>query len=239
MQIAESLNPRYITPRVAVYGSAFALLIGVGGWFFAQHEAEALGWMQDNQQWLRDYMDAHPLWGAVAFTLVFALVLGLYIPGGIVMMLLIGAIFPFWTANAVANLGNLMGATIGFFLSRYLLRDEVQCCYGHRLTRINRGIERHGWLYLIVLRIAPVLPSPVINLLMGLTPMRAFTYIWATLLGRIPMTALYVNIGAELGEIESLSDLLSLELLASLFLVGALMVGGHYLLTRCEEEGDA
>lgn len=236
MQITETFDSSHLSARTVFYGVVLALLIGVGGWVFAMHEAEALGWMQQNREWLQGYMAEHPLWGAVAFTLVFGLVLGFYIPGGIVLMLLVGAIFPFWTANVVANLGNLLGATIGFLLSRHLLRDEVQCCYGHRLTRVNKGIKRNGWLYLIVLRIAPVLPSPVVNLLMGLTPMPPVTYVWATLLGRIPMTALYVNIGAELGGIESLSDLLSIELIVSLVLVAALMVAGHFALTRCEEE---
>jgi uncharacterized membrane protein YdjX (TVP38/TMEM64 family) len=234
MQAETALTQRLLTPRIAAYGVLFALLIAFGAYFFSAYDAPILGWMQDNQQWFQDKILAYPLWGAIGFTLLFALVLGFYIPGGIVLMLMVGAIFPVWEANVIANLGNLLGATIGFFLSRYLLRDEVQSCYGDRLCRVNNGIRKNGWLYLVILRIAPVLPSPVVNLSMGLTPMKTGVYMAATLIGRIPMTALYVNMGAELGEIEHMSELVSLEFLGSLILVGALLLAGHFALQRCE-----
>ncbi|MCH2546907.1 MAG: TVP38/TMEM64 family protein [Alphaproteobacteria bacterium] len=230
------LVQRLINTRIAVYGSVFIALIIVGAYIFSAYENDILGWMQANQEMLKAYMDTHPIWGALAFTIVFALVLGFYIPGGIVMMLMVGAIFPLWEANLIANTGNLLGATIGFIISRHLLRDEVQCCYGNKLQRVNNGIKANGWIYLLILRIAPVLPSPVVNLGMGLTPMRLRTYMLATLVGRLPMTALYVNLGQELSEIEHLSDLLSAEIIGSLILVGALMYGCHFALMRCEQK---
>lgn len=212
-----------------------AALIALGAYLFAVYETQILHWMQDNQQWIRNYMQQHPLWGAVLFTIIFALVLGFYIPGGVVLMLMVGAIFPLWHANIVANLGNLLGATIGFFISRHLLRDEVQACYGEKLARVNKGIQAHGWLYLIILRIAPVLPSPVVNVLMGLTPMTVGTYMTVTLIGRIPMTAFYVNLGAELGEIQRMSDLVTLEIVGTLVLVCLLLLAGHFALQRYEK----
>lgn len=221
-------------PARLFYGAFFVVLAALGGYVFSAYDSEVLAWMQSNQQWLQEQMATSPFWGAVIFTVVFALVLGFYIPGGIVLMLLVGAIFPVWQANFIANFGNLAGAVIGFLLSRHVLRDEVQSCYGHRLQRINDGIRRSGWLYLLVLRIAPVLPSPLVNLGMGLTPMSLPIYAAATLVGRIPMTALYVNLGSELGDIRHLSELLSLEIILSLLLVGALMLAGHYWLRRCE-----
>lgn len=236
MEAQQTFNSGVINPRIAFYGTLFVVLIALGAYAFTVYENAILGWMQSNQQWLHSYMQNNPVWGAFAFTAVFALVLGFYIPGGIVLMLMVGAIFPLWEANLIANTGNLLGATIGFFLSRYLLHDEVQNCYGKRLKRINDGVKANGWLYLLVLRIAPVLPSPVVNLSMGLTPMRPLTYMAATLLGRIPMTALYVNLGAELSEIDNLSDLLSYEIIGSLVLVGFLMLAGHYALQRCEKK---
>jgi len=196
------------------------------------YESQILEWMQQNQQWLRQQVAAAPVMGAIVYMVVFALVLGFYIPGGVVLMLLVGAVFPLWQANVVANLGNLGGAVIGFLLSRHLLRDEVQAYYGSQLEGVNEGIRRHGWVYLIILRIAPVLPAPVVNLGMGMTPMSLPVYAVATLAGRIPMTALYVNLGSEIGEIGRMSDLLSIEIIATLFLVAALMLAGHVLLLR-------
>jgi len=235
MEARQLLTRRFFNPRIAGYGMLFTVLIALGAYVFAAYEREILQWMQDNQEWLRADMRQHPVFGAVVFTLVFALVLGLFIPGGVVLMLMVGAIFPFWQANIIANIGNLIGATIGFLISRYLLHDEVQTCYGDRLHRINKGIQANGWLYLIILRIAPVVPSPVVNLSMGLTPMTVRTYMVATLVGRIPMTTLYVYLGAELGQISRMSELVSLEIIGSIFLVCLLLLAGHFALQRYEK----
>lgn len=225
--------PPVIKPRMAIYLTVIIALLGLGLFAITHYEQAILGWMQENQEWMREFIAAHPVWGAVLYVSVFALFIGFYVPGGIVLLLLAGAIFPMWEANFYANLGNMLGATIGFMLSRYLLRDEVQSCYGHRLAPINEGIRHFGWLYLLILRIAPVLPSPVVNLGMGLTPINLWVYMLVTLLGRIPMTALYVTLGMELGEINALSDLLSFKVIASLIGVGVLMLLGHLALQHC------
>lgn len=211
------------------------MLIALGASLLAVYEIQILHWMQNNQQWLKASMLHHPFLGAAIFTVVFALVLGFYIPGGVVLMLLVGAVFPLWLANLVANTGNLAGATIGFLFARHFLRDEVQSSYGNKLSRINKGIVAHGWLYLLILRLAPVFPSPVVNLSMGLTPMKLRIYMAVTLLGRIPMTGLYVYLGSELGEINRMSELVSLEIIGSLILVCLLLLAGHFILRRHEK----
>lgn len=227
--------PKLMKPKMLMYLGVLGVLIGFGLFAFTHYEQAILGWMQENQEWMRDDIAAHPVLGALAYIAVFALFIGFYVPGGIVLLLLAGAIFPVWEANIYANLGNMLGATIGFLLSRHLFRDEVQNYYGQRLKPINEGIRLHGWLYLLILRIAPVLPSPVINLGMGLTPISLLTYAVVTLIGRIPMTALYVTLGGELGAIEEFSDLLSINVIASLIGVGLLMLGGHLALQRCRK----
>lgn len=227
--------PRLMKPRILIYLGIIGLLIGLGLFAFTHYEQAILGWMQENQEWMREDIAAYPVWGAIAYIMVFTLFIGFYIPGGIVLLLLAGALFPVWEANIYANIGNMLGAAIGFLLSRHLFHDEVQSYYGHKLKPINEGIRLHGWLYLLILRIAPVLPSPVINLGMGLTPISLVTYAVVTLIGRIPMTALYVTLGGELGAIQEFSDLLSFNVLASLFGVGLLMLGGHLALQRCRK----
>lgn len=226
-------HPPFIRWKMLFYLTLLGALIALGTYAFMHYEQAILGWMQENREWMRDDIAARPVLGAVIYTAVFALAIGFYIPGGIVLLLMAGALFPFWEANLYANLGNMIGATIGFLLSRYLLRDEVQQYYGQRLTPINEGIRTHGWLYLLILRIAPVLPSPVINLGMGLTPISTRVYMLVTLLGRIPMTMIYVNLGMELGNIYRLSDLLSAKIIGSLLLVGVLMLAGHLTLQHC------
>lgn len=196
------------------------------------YELEILDWMQTNQARIQEWIHRWPLRGTLVFTCIFALVLGLYIPGGVVLMLLVGAIFPPWHAHVVANLGNLVGATIGFLLARHLLQEAVQENYGHRLHPINEGIRRHGWIYLLILRFAPILPAPLVNLGMGLTPMPLGTYMFVTLIGRIPMTALYVHLGTQLADITRLSDLLSIEIVGALLLISALILAAHYAMRR-------
>lgn len=227
------ITPRFLQPKMVAYLLVLVALFGFGLYAFAHYEQAILGWMQQNQQWLSDDIKANPVSGALIYITVFALAIGFYIPGGVVLLLMAGALFPFWEANLYANIGNMIGATIGFLLSRYLLRDEVQACYGKRLRTVNDGIRQHGWIYLLILRIAPVLPSPVVNLGMGLTPINLWLYMAVTLLGRIPMTALYVNLGMQLSEIDRLSDLLSFNIMATLVAVCVLMLAGHWFLQRC------
>lgn len=226
------MRERILHFRLVFWGIVFALLIGTGGWAVSAYEYEILGWLQANQARIQGWIDIWPLRGMLLVTCILAIVLGLYIPGGVVLMLLVGAIFPQWQANMIANLGNLGGATIGFLLARYLLRDAVQENYGDRLHPINVGIERHGWIYLLILRIAPILPAPLVNLGMGLTPMPLGTYMLVTLIGRIPMTALYVHLGTQLADIAKLSDLLSIEIVGALFLVSAMILAAHYAMCR-------
>lgn len=219
-----------LSPKMAIYLSVLAALAGFGLFAITHYEAVILDWMQRNQEWMQERIATYPVWGAIAYVTVFALTIGFYIPGAIILLLLAGAIFPMWEANFYANLGNMIGATIGFLLSRHLLRDEVQSYYGDRLEPVNEGIRHHGWLYLLIVRIAPVVPSPVVNLGMGLSPINLWVYMMVTLIGRIPMTALYVALGMEIADIDRLSDLLSVQVVASLVAVAGLMLAGHLVL---------
>lgn len=214
------------------YGLALLLLIIAGLYAFTAYDQAILDWLQVNQAWMKEGMLNAPVMGPLIFVVLFALIIGLYVPGGVVLLLLSGALFPPLQANLLANIGNLCGALIGFLLARYLFYRDVQERYGNRLRLVNEGIRRHGGVYLFVLRLAPVVPSPVVNLTMGLTPIAVKTYVVATLLGRIPMTALYVNLGAELGTINTLSDILSTEIIGTLILLCLLMLAGNHFLKR-------
>jgi uncharacterized membrane protein YdjX (TVP38/TMEM64 family) len=120
-----------------------------------------------------------------------------------------GALFGFWPALVVVSFASTIGATLAFWVSRFLLRDSVQARFGDRLRAVNQGIAREGAFYLFSLRLVPIFPFFVINLVMGLTPMRTVTFCWVSQVGMLPGTAVYVNAGTQLGRINSLAGILA------------------------------
>ncbi len=151
---------------------------------------------------------------------IYILVTALSLPGAAVMTLAGAALFGFWPALVVVSFASTIGATLAFLASRFLLHDWVQSRFGQRLKAINRGIEKEGALYLFTLRLVPIFPFFIINLVMGLTPMRALTFYWVSQVGMLAGTAVYVNAGTQLGQIERVSGILSPGLLLSFVLLG-------------------
>jgi pyruvate/2-oxoglutarate dehydrogenase complex dihydrolipoamide dehydrogenase (E3) component/uncharacterized membrane protein YdjX (TVP38/TMEM64 family) len=143
-------------------------------------------------------------------------------PGAAVLTLAGGAIFGLGLGLLVVSFASTIGATLAFMVSRYLLRDLVQGKFGERLAAINTGVERDGAFYLFSLRLVPVFPFFVVNLLMGLTPIRTFTYFWVSQIGMLLGTAVYVNAGTQLAGISSLRDIASPGVLASFAALGLL-----------------
>ncbi len=131
-----------------------------------------------------------------------------------------GALFGFLPALVVVSFASTIGATLAFLVSRFLLRDWVQSKFKKRLKALNAGIEKDGGFYLFTLRLVPIFPFFVINLAMGLTPMRTRTYYWVSQVGMLAGTAVYVNAGTQLGQIETLGGILSPQLLLSFALLG-------------------
>ncbi len=156
------------------------------------------------------------------FFLIYVAVTALSLPGAAILTLISGSIFGLWTGVIVASFASTIGATLAFLLSRTLFQDFVQKRFGDYLKTINEGVERDGSFYLATLRLIPVVPFFVINLVMALTPMRALTFYGVSQLAMFPGTFVYVNAGAELGEITTLSlgGILSPSLLLSFVLLG-------------------
>lgn len=155
-----------------------------------------------------------------AYFVLYVVVTMLSLPGGAVMGLAGGALFGFWPAVLVVSFASTIGATLACALARYLLRDYVQRRFGERLRPINEGVEREGPFYLFTLRLIPLFPFFVVNLVMGLTPMRLGTYYWVSQLGMLPGTMVFINAGKELGKIQSVGDIFSPSLLLSFALLG-------------------
>ncbi|MCB1875920.1 MAG: FAD-dependent oxidoreductase [Chromatiales bacterium] len=166
------------------------------------------------------YRQAHPWLTAGIYFLVYVIVTGLSLPGATVMSLAGAAIFGLLWGTVIISFASSIGATLAFLASRFLLRDWVQKRFGERLKTINAGIAKDGGFYLFTLRLVPLFPFFLINLTMGLTPIRTWTFYWVSQLGMLAGTIVYVNAGTQLANIESLGGILSPGLLASFALLG-------------------
>jgi pyruvate/2-oxoglutarate dehydrogenase complex dihydrolipoamide dehydrogenase (E3) component/uncharacterized membrane protein YdjX (TVP38/TMEM64 family) len=155
-----------------------------------------------------------------AFFLLYVVVTALSLPGAVVMTLAAGALFGLVTGLVLVSFASSIGATLAFLVSRHLLRDWVQTRFGNKLGAINRGIEREGGFYLFTLRLVPLFPFFLINLVMGLTPMRTATFYWVSQVGMLAGTVVFVNAGTQLAAIDSPGDILSPALIASFALLG-------------------
>ena len=172
------------------------------------------------------------------YLLVYVLVTALFLPGAAVMTLAGGALFGFWPALLVVSFASTIGATLALLVSRFLLRDWVQGRFGDRLKAINAGIEAEGAFYLFSLRLVPIFPFFLINLAMGLTPLRSATFYWISQLGMLPGTAVYVNAGTQLGQIESAAGILSPQILLSFALLGLFPLAAKKILALLKARQD-
>ncbi|ACV68330.1 TVP38/TMEM64 family protein [Desulfohalobium retbaense] len=150
----------------------------------------------------------------------YILMAALSLPGAAVFTLAGGALFGFWIGLVAASVSSTLGAVLACAVSRYLLRDMVQTKFETSLKKINQGIEREGAFYLFTLRLIPVFPFFVINLALGVSHMRLWTFYWVSQIGMLPGAAVYVNAGKELGQLETLSGILSPGLIGSFALLG-------------------
>jgi pyruvate/2-oxoglutarate dehydrogenase complex dihydrolipoamide dehydrogenase (E3) component/uncharacterized membrane protein YdjX (TVP38/TMEM64 family) len=166
------------------------------------------------------WREAQPLLAVLIAFLVYVAVTALSLPGATIMTLAIAAVFGFFWGLVLVSFASTIGATLAFLISRFIFRDMVQRRYGRRLKTINDGIERDGAFYLFSLRLVPIFPFFLINLLMGLTPIRAWTFYWVSQVGMLAGTMVYVNAGTQLGELESASGILSPVLIGSFVLLG-------------------
>lgn len=164
----------------------------------------------------------HPLWTTSAFALIYLTSTALSLPGATVLTLAAGAIFGLGAGTVVVSLASTVGATLAFLTARFFFRDSIQSRFADKLARINHGIEKDGAFYLFTLRLVPVFPFFLVNLVMGLTPIRTMTYFFVSQIGMLPATIAYVNAGTQIAQIDSLSGILSLDLLLSFSLIGFL-----------------
>jgi pyruvate/2-oxoglutarate dehydrogenase complex dihydrolipoamide dehydrogenase (E3) component/uncharacterized membrane protein YdjX (TVP38/TMEM64 family) len=161
-----------------------------------------------------------PFLTVAVFFAIYVVVTGASLPGAALMTLVAGALFGLLWGTVIVSFASSIGATLAFLASRFLFRDWVQARFGDKLKAVNEGVTREGAFYLFTLRLVPLFPFFVINLVMGLTPMRTRTFYWVSQLGMLAGTIVYVNAGTRIAQIESLRGILSPDLLISFAVLG-------------------
>lgn len=177
--------------------------------YLKSRHAELLAWRESS-----------PIQIAVLFFLIYVAVTAISLPGAAVMTLAMGAIFGLFWGTVLVSFASTLGATLAFLIARFVLRDTVQERFGDRLKSLNHGVEKEGAFYLFGLRLVPIFPFFIINLVMGLTPIRTWTFAWVSQIGMLLGTVVYVNAGTQLAQIDTLSGILSPKLIFSFILLG-------------------
>ena len=196
-----------------------ACLIGMY-FFFDLGRFLNLDYLKSQQAAISAYRAASPVSAGFLYFVVYVISVTLSFPGAVILTLAAGAIFGLGWGTLLVSFASSIGATLAFLASRLLFRDLIQKRYGERLGVINKGIEKEGGFYLFTLRLVPAFPFFAINLLMGLTAIRTWTFYWVSQLGMLAGTLVYVNAGTQLAQIDSLRGILSPGLLGSFVLLG-------------------
>ncbi|HWU76731.1 MAG TPA: FAD-dependent oxidoreductase [Rhodanobacter sp.] len=210
------------------------VLLGAVVAFFAlgwQHQL-SLDALKARRHGLDVWRQAHPLWLAGGFFLLYVTVTALSLPVATLLTLVGGAVFGLFEGLLLVSFASATGATLAMLASRFVLRDAVQTRFGKRLTAINEGMRRDGAFYLFTLRLVPVIPFFVVNLLMGLTELPARTFYWVSQLGMLAATVVFVNAGTQLASLDSLSGILSPRIIASFVLLGVFPLLAHWIVAR-------
>jgi pyruvate/2-oxoglutarate dehydrogenase complex dihydrolipoamide dehydrogenase (E3) component/uncharacterized membrane protein YdjX (TVP38/TMEM64 family) len=198
-----------------------ALAAGIGAFFaFDLGRFLSLDYLKQSQTAFADLYTQHPWQVAGAYFAIYVAATALSLPGAAIITLAGGAIFGLLWGTVIVSFASTIGATLAFLVSRFILRSTVENRFGQRLAEINRGVEKDGAFYLFTLRLIPVVPFFLINLLMGLTRMKALTFYWVSQVGMLAGTLVYVNAGTQLARLDSLQGILSPALLGSFVLLG-------------------
>jgi len=189
------------------------------------------GSMDQFGQW----REQSPLLVVGGFFTLYVLLAALSLPGAAILTLAAGALFGLIEGFVVVSFASSLGALLAFLVSRYLLRDSIKSKFPERLKAIDEGVQKEGAFYLFTLRLVPVFPFFLVNLLMGVTGIKAWTFYWVSQIGMLAGTVVYVNAGTQLAEINSLSGILSPKLILSFVLLGLLPLIGKAIVNKIKQ----
>ncbi len=182
-----------------------------------------------------EWREQSPILIIGGFFALYVLVAALSLPGAAILTLAAGALFGLVEGFIIVSFASSIGALLAFLVSRYLLRESIKKKFPERLKAIDEGVQREGAFYLFTLRLVPVFPFFLVNLLMGVTGIKAWTFYWVSQLGMLAGTVVYVNAGTQLADIESLSGILSPKLIFSFVLLGLLPLIGKAVVNKIKQ----
>jgi pyruvate/2-oxoglutarate dehydrogenase complex dihydrolipoamide dehydrogenase (E3) component/uncharacterized membrane protein YdjX (TVP38/TMEM64 family) len=208
------MNAKKLLILLAIITAGIAFFVFDFGRFFS------LAYIKQSQQTFSELFNARPVSITAVFFAIYVAICALSLPGAAIMTLGAGAIFGLVVGTIIVSFASTLGATCAMLISRYVLRDSMDKRFGAKLAELNKGIEKEGAFYLFTLRLLPLLPFFVLNVLMGLTKMKTWTYMWVSQLGMLAGTVAYVNAGTEIAKIDSLRSILSPGLIGSFVLLG-------------------
>ena len=197
-----------------------ALALIAAFFYFDLGQYLSLEYLKQKHQTILDFYAENRLLTIAGFFAAYVAVAALSLPGAAILTLAAGAIFGFLTGLVIVSFASTLGATLAFLISRFLFKDTVQNKFGDHLETINNGVKEEGAFYLFTLRLIPAVPFFVVNLLMGLTPIKTVVFALVSQVGMLPGTAVFVNAGNQLSKIDSIGDILSPSLIAAFALLG-------------------
>jgi uncharacterized membrane protein YdjX (TVP38/TMEM64 family) len=191
--------------------------------FWIPSEVFSLSYIQSQKQILTQQLQDSPYLFPMSFAVIYTILCGLSIPAAATLLTLLGgALFGFELGVFIISFASTVGATLAFWSSRYILQDWVKTKFNKTYTKLSSNFEKNGISYVFTLRIAPVFPFFLVNLLLGLTPIKTWKYYIASQIGMLPGTLIYVNAGTQLGQLKSLSGIMSPSALISFLALGLL-----------------
>lgn len=201
------------------------LLLGVGclvGLFFLfdLQQYVTLDYLKQAHAGILARVDEEPFWTSLLFFVAYVVVTGLSLPGAAVMTVAAGALFGLFWGVALVSFASSLGATLAMLISRMVLGDWVQGRFERQLAAVNAGLDRDGGFYLFSIRMVPLFPFFIVNLVMGVSRLPAWTFYWVSQIGMLAGTFVFVFAGTQLAQVSSLSDVLSPGLIAALTLLG-------------------
>ena len=199
---------------------AFFIIVVALFFVFDLQKYLTLEYLKSSKAFFISSYENNPILVLGSYFLFYIVITAFSLPGAVWMTLGGGAFFGLFAGTVIVSFASSIGATLAMLISRFLLRDWVQSRFEKQMQIINAGINKDGGFYLFTLRLVPAVPFFVINLGIGLTPLRAGTFYWVSQLGMLPGTLVYINAGSELGKIHSLGGILSPNLIASFVLLG-------------------
>jgi uncharacterized membrane protein YdjX (TVP38/TMEM64 family) len=214
----QNVANRKILKKISIIAVILCVIIAFRA--FGLDEYLTLSYIKESQAFFETIYDDNPIRVIASYAIIYVLVTSLSLPGAAVLTIAGGALFGLLTGIVVVSFASTIGATLACIVSRFMLRDWVQAKFGERIKKVNDGVEQEGPFYLFTVRLIPVFPFWMVNILMGLTKMPLRTFYWVSQVGMLPGTLVYVNAGKELAQIDSLSGILSPGLIISFVLLG-------------------